>query len=306
MTATTSTTRLLTLAGRSLMGATALASLVGATARADAYSDAVLAQNPAMYYHFQTGFGGAGTTVINSGTKGSVLDGMASAAAILGTAPGPAGTSYPGFQADNLAATFGGSNNIALSQSEVRGAINGSSAVTVEMWLNTRDTTVWQNLFSLSGNKGTALKIDLGPSGRIQVASRRSDASTYTENTIWPALTADTWFHLAIVIDYEHATLSLFKNGAIYGTSQSIAWGETDIATTLSVSATATHPTLGSTLKGSLDEVAIYSTGLTAEQINAHYQASLTASNVPEPATVSMLLGLGAIALFASRRLLSH
>ncbi|RRJ95526.1 LamG domain-containing protein [Opitutaceae bacterium TAV4] len=296
-TTTTKTSLLFTLAGLSIMGV---------TARADAYSDAVLAQNPVMYYRFQTGFGESGSTVINSGSTGATINGTASAASILNTTGGPSGITHPGFQTNNLAATFNGSDNVTLSQSDVRSALNGSSAVTVEMWLNTSDATVWQNLFSLAGNKGNALKIDLGPSGRIQVGSRRSDASVYKEITIWPAFTANTWFHLAIVIDYENATLSLFKNGALYGASQTIDWGQTDTNTTLSVSSTATQPTLGSTLKGQLDEMAIYNSGLTAAQIVAHYQASLTTSSVPEPATVSLLLGLGTLALVASRRLIAR
>jgi hypothetical protein len=52
----------------------------------------------------------------------------------------------------------------------------------------------------------------------------------------------------------------------------------------------------GEYFQGGIDEVGYYSSALSAAQIQSHYQAGITPTAVPEPASLT-LLGIGALSV---------
>jgi hypothetical protein len=242
------------------------------------YPQAVLADNPLGYYRMGET---SGTTALDATTPAE--DGVYQNGVTLGIA-GPQAPAYLGFEPTNLGAQFDGVNDRLEITSFT--TLN-DAAYTFEIW------------FKENGQVG-----DLGyVGGRGSGASLAYDAiglhlgqliffdGADVFHPLGPFPTPNAWHHLAYT--RSGSTVRVYLNGALvsnltstasYGTSDRITVGDRPGDTG------AITPFLGS-----LDELAIYNTALTAEQIFEHFAA-------PEPSALALTaFALGAMLLRRAR-----
>lgn len=292
------------LAGRLL--ALLAASALPFVAQAAAYTDAVLAGNPVVYYQFQ----GTGTTVTDSGS--AAINGTASSTATQGTS-GPTGA---GFSSGNTGVTIVRNTTtadsfVSLSTASLRSELNGASAVSVELWINPATIVPNQGLFNIpitaSGTYAAGLGIDLwSGNGSIRLSGRSQSTDAFQSQIFAAGITSSSWTHLVAIFDYANDTLSLYVNGVSVG-SQNVNFG----SETLNIAAgtggivdtylgrNAQSGAAANSYGGGIDEFALYNYALSAGDVLAHY----TASTIPEPSTLGTLIGGAAIAVaFVSRR----
>ena len=228
------------------------------------YSDEVLVDNPVAYWRLGEPNGDS-IAIDEKGTYngtyiGSPLGGVA------------------GALADNTAVTFNGSSQYVR-------AANGSSLAfpnttfSVEFWFKASTLAASQFIVAKDGggvgngwsvylnNLGSISTVAKGITGNF-AASRLTVATTFGDNV---------WHHVVTVIKTDTVTTGNNDILAIYidGISQSLTanTGTTPyVAPTLEVEIG--RRSSGNYLTGSVDEVAIYSSALSAARILAHYQAA--------------------------------
>ncbi|WP_043584812.1 LamG-like jellyroll fold domain-containing protein [Geminisphaera colitermitum] len=290
---------------------------------ADAYSDAVLGDNPLVYFRFD----GSGSTVTNSGSATTIsgtLAGWTNATNVTQNSDnGLNGASFPGLDATNtgLALTRSTTNpaGVSINNATIASAINGQSAVSVEFFFkNTASMGGTQTIFNIpgytSGSYAAGLVVEVVNSDlRITGRSVGTDTFANVNKTFAEVLpSAGTWVHIVAIFDIGNDSLKIYKNGALFGT-QSIVCSSDTINYTSSTGSTGSSElawigrngnstaAAANPIGASIDEFAIYKGALSADAIAAHYAAAITA--VPEPATTGLLVG-GAMALliFVLRR----
>jgi hypothetical protein len=270
-----------------------------ATAWADAYSTAVLADNPFGYWRMQETEGdgvnsGSDTTTLQHSADGITLD-----------FAGPSGDLFPGFDSNNNSTYYSGNtagNGFSRIGDETKPAdyaYDMTGALTVETWIKAADVSTTGNRvimadFHNTNNHRAFMLYQNGSSLRFSVSGDGATAITLNKSG---ALTADTWLHVVGVFRPSEA-IELYLNGELISSNTS------DIPASLFnskyssyVGAQWTSYNSGSWFQGGIDEAAIYDTALSAEQIKNHYDA---ATVVPEPGSLT-LITLGGL-LFARRR----
>ncbi|MBS1845823.1 MAG: PKD domain-containing protein [Actinobacteria bacterium] len=209
-----------------------------------------------------------------SGTTLADSVGSANATAFNGVA---LNVSHPLTSDTNTAATFDGSNDYASAAVN----LSGTSKVTIEFWLrwnellyNSNNDQVLELTNNLNNNNGGFL---INPAsstsgGRFEVAIGRG---TSRNNIYFTRPSTLTWHHYAIVIETTAAAANQIV-AYVDGKVVSVAKGSSGTGAGNFANSTLYFMSRGGTTQfapGSLDELAIYNTALSATQIAAHYAA---------------------------------
>ena len=231
------------------------------------FEAATVANLPLAYYRLNE-MGNVQTLATNRGTGGAIHDGVYQAAAISGAA-GAVGTDP---------AVSGPSGKVTVPYDA---ALNPPGPFTVEAWL--------KPAAALTGGTLTC------PLSSVHIASPRSGWLVYQSATGWNfrtynqngtatlvnitgggTLVTNTWYHLVAVWDGTNGYV--YVNGALAATSPATDPSTNFVANpdgAFTIGARSDGPTTFP-YNGVADEVALYSTALTASTIAANYAAATT------------------------------
>ena len=165
----------------------------------------------------------------------------------------------------NAAIFNGSSSGIVLPSSLNTNVINATGAFSISMWINTNSLSAIQYLFCAN----TSSNIDLSINGNNQGVGKiiwtiwKDGIYSYLISTT--TITTSAWYH--IVATYNNGSRELFINSASQGTS------------TKTLVESSTEPTLGyrtgsgssERFDGEMDQLRIFPSALTQEQVSALY-----------------------------------
>ncbi len=261
------------------------------------YSNAVLADNPLVYYQLDET---SGTTAANSATTGATYTGT------INTTGGTVTVGQSSFLQGGTAYDFGG------------GFVGSASALTssltewtVEAWVNydsgktsasnflSNDQGGWNDdvLFGIGAENG-GFGVPGGSVGLIQQGNPGT-----TRDVVGDPLTADEWHH--VVVTASASRLDLYIDGLLADSDTAIVNGLTfngadGFGASPNLTIGAARPNSGDggyrPYDGLLDEVAIYGSVLDQTAITGHYNAGINEApiqNVPEPASIAIWSILG-------------
>ena len=271
-----------------------LGSLALTRAQAANYRKTVLNDGPTAYWRLNE-------------TGGSVADNEASASTVFdGTYNGllPAdyaqagpneGGGYLGFEAVNNAPRFT-NGGVDLPAAVLP---TGNQPRTYEFWFNADSVSPPVQTFFSHGINATGQRISVTASNsQFSLAVNGHD---YGRN----GLSLSGWNHGVITLPVGSTTSDdwlFYLNGSPLAGLSTLAGAATTINTGAGPGSIGYSIFTSSEYLGLADEFAIYGFELSAAQISAHYQASLTALvPIPEPSSC-VLLGLGSVLLLQQRR----
>ncbi len=251
--------------------------IAAAPASASPYTDAVLANNPLAYFQFNET---SGTVADNTGSLMAAADGT------FGTGVTPNQASYDA----NLGTAY------AFSGGAVRVPDNaafdvGTGPFSVEMWFNTNNDARG-DLFTYKGGGG-----DFGIQSNSQGDPAGFDASvTAYFNAPNGTAGADKglWHHV-VVTRGAASIFNLYIDGALASSgTDGDSW---NIANDILIGSnhSGNPSNIAIAFDGLIDEVAIYDTALSANDVANHFAAATAI--VPEPASIAIwsLLGLAGL-----------
>lgn len=152
----------------------------------------------------------------------------------------------------------------------------GTASFTVEGWINrgtVGEADKWRWIATkesiVDPRDGWALAVAPGSSGSPQtIYFNRFSGGTEHVVTSTTATVAGTWYHFAAT--YDGATMRMYVNGALEGsTASTLSIPNTTFPMRMSSAA----PPSVHRFSGRIDEIAVYSTALSAPQIAEHYRA---------------------------------
>jgi hypothetical protein len=235
------------------------------------YSDAVVADGPRGYWRL----GDAASPAVDAsglGSPGTYNGGVV--LGVTGALPGEADT----------AARLDGVNDLVTMGDPASGVLDfGTGDFSIELWARTPvngERTLAAKRGSGGGSWLLTVTDDSGHAGQIRAGV--SDGVTGRQVYSTRGIDDGAWHHVVVVVDRDSA-LRFYVDG--------LGAGEATNPPSGSVSNTGAFQ-LGKVsgyahLSGDLDEVAVYGTALTAEQVAAHYGAA-----EPDiPATVTVMSG---------------
>jgi hypothetical protein len=233
------------------MGAGSTGAGVGITT----YRDAVLTDTPVSYWRLWD----TGTTAVDArGVSNGTINGSPTT-----------GVTSPISDTGAKAMTFNGSTtqNITIPHQAAL-AITGD--MTIEAWLNMSSTAAINGILTkcqAAGNPNPfEYRVSSGtPTNQLVIDS----GSSFTVLASPGNLTAATWQLVAVTIT-SGGTYGFYVNGALVGTTSNTATTRTDGGLQLMI---AGRQDSSYGLSGSICEVAIYNTVLTATRLLAHYNA---------------------------------
>ena len=232
------------------------------TALASAYSDAVLADNPLVYYQLNEA---SGTTAANSAATGSTYDGTYNNVTL--NAAGP--SSF----LDKAAVLDGTTSSITLPA-----LTNGLTAITIELWLNCASFTADNAncIYMTDGWQPGSLHYQFAPpnwTGNMPLGTAAFGAYTGSGGAYSPAVAPGQWHHL--VVTSGAGSTTFFLDGVAAAPSAETimanlvqahigAWGGND-----------RH------LQGSVSQFSLYNKALSASHVIAHYNAGIAGTATP-------------------------
>lgn len=264
---------------KTVLTATLAALAFAGTASAAHYSAEVLADNPIAYYRL----GEASGTTANDASPNN-NDGT-----YVGTVTqGSTGALSP---ADpNTAVDFNGTgrvDSVALFDP-------AATDFTVEFWINNSAATAGDTIVSQADGTGTGRSWAYGfaSGGGYGISSFLAGVDTFSG---FGVLSFGTWYHIALVVTDQGATSDLqwYLNGVAVGGGTGVGIESAD-----GIVKIAAAKDNSGVVDGVLDEVAIYTSALTAERIEEHYNSRF--EPIPEPATLA--LALVGVAILGGRR----
>jgi hypothetical protein len=301
---TTATPRLI------LMGLS-VAVLFGAasTARAD-YASTVVGDGAVGYWRLDE----SGATAVNSGSAGTSLDGTyqnfgpgvnQGTQQVPGLIVGDSDTAAEFNPNLNNQGTHNASANI-ITGGNVLGSGVFSANWTIEAWFVRDSTQQWGALFTNNtvGNEGSAPVLTFNDSSNLLGINQAGVSATNISVDLGAAHFGDV-IYVALT-----KTGGNTINSAVFDVYVSIAGASMLHASGANYWTLTPHDgfainnhwgAASQGIDGTIDEVAIYGSALTAAQVQAHADAGFIEAVVPEPASMG-LLGLGALALVRRRR----
>ncbi len=192
-------------------------------------------------------------------------------------------------------------------------AINGASAVTLTSWIRFESGDLrggqYDNIFFLSrvglsnpgaGNLWANVRNDAGNVGKLLIGGRSQAGESFREATHPTVLAAGQWHLVAAIFDYANDQIRISIDGGALQTF-SVNWNASayvneanpsTVVDTLSRSDGAAN----SFWKGYIDDVAVFNSALTQDDITFLYENGLVA--IPEPTTL-LSASLGIIGAWA-------
>jgi hypothetical protein len=212
------------------------------------------AQTPAALWTFDAG----------SGTTAADSSGNNRTATLTGGA---------GWTSSAKIGAFALNLNGAAQYAQASGAaVNTSNSFTAAAWVRLNSTVGYQTVLSIDGNNVSGFYLQLsGANGRF-VFNRLASDSTSAASTVASATAAPatgTWYHLAGVYNKSANTIALYVNGVLQqSVSYTPKWranGNTAIGRARFNGGNVDY------LNGSIDDARLYSSALTAGQIQTLY-----------------------------------
>jgi len=282
------------------------------------YAELIRRDGPVAHWSFGES---EGTETAASLSSGETLSGHLEGQATLGN-PGPTGDEYPLFDERNQSLTIAGAKNFVRvrdpGDESLLDFANGE-AITIEAWVNPstvgNDQQVYiigkgrtQNKEFGSDNQNYALRLrGMGGTARVSFLFRKSATALSPQafhrwNSDLGFLVDGTWHHVAIVYEFgKPENVRAYVDGQPSGGSWDMGGATTDppvvdndevwIGSSMGGS-------LGNTLVGRIDEVAIYRKALDDQRLRDRYQAIrpdpieaefAAAANLPPGAVVTQL-----------------
>jgi len=239
---------------------------------------------------------------------------------VTGTLYGPNGTQTSGPTYSSVTPfSYTGNKSLKLDGTDdhmrfgfqtVGQAINGASAVTLTMWIRFEDNGdlrggEFDNSFFTSrvgsANSGASnivgyVRHDTGNNAKVEFGGRDQSGAAYQAGTNSTVLTAGAWHFVVGILDYANDKVQISIDG---GTLQSFNVSFASSTYLNSTPASSVYDAVGGganvetyPFKGSVDELGIFTSALSQDDITYFYQNGLNA--VPEPSSI----GLGALGLF--------
>jgi hypothetical protein len=210
------------------------------------YSQVVLSDQPSSYWKLDEA---AGTSVTDS------------AGAVTGTYyAGPLLNQVTDVKDAGTAVTLDGVDD-SLGWGDYYD-FTGTAPFTIELWAKRTVYAGNQGLIShWQSGSGNGWYLGTFGSGGSFYVDRYNSSSVGVELTTTTPLQVGRWYHL--VATYDGTTLRAYVNGGLEG---SVASGQSLSNTPVAI---ATNPNF----KGSMDEIAVYSSALSAQQVTEHYNA---------------------------------
>ncbi|MEX0818597.1 MAG: DUF1553 domain-containing protein [Pirellulaceae bacterium] len=287
-------------------------------APAQSYAELIREDHPVAHWSFGESEGLETAAELPDGAS---LIGRLEGKASLGN-PGPTGDVYPLFDRVNTALTIGGAKSLVRvpdpGDDSLLDFTNGE-AITIEAWVNpatlSNDQQVYivgkgrtQNKDFASDNQNYALRLrGIGGTARVSFLFRKattpqSPQAFHRWNSDVGFLVDGTWHHVAIVYEFgKPEKVRAYVDGQLSGGSWDMGGPTTDppvvdnddvwIGASMGGS-------LGSTLVGRIDEVAIYRQALDDQRLRDRYQALkpdpveaefAAAANLPPETVVTQL-----------------
>lgn len=244
----------------SLAGWLSLASQLAA-----AYPDLVLADNPLGYWRLaDSGTSGDSPPVVNLGSAGAAANGSYINFVFLG---------QPGALAagNDTAVSFPAQGYVGVPWIE---ALNPAGAFTVEAWVKPNSTVVdYYSLLSsinFSDTSRAGWQFYQTPTNQWEFRVGSEESATYLATATGGTVTPGQWTHIAGVYDGTN-TITLYVNGQAAASATLTGPYSPNTSTPLGMAARILPTGVDRYLACTLDEVAIYSSALSAETIAAHY-----------------------------------
>lgn len=223
------------------------------------YQNVVLADVPLAYYRLDEA---SGTSAADN--SGNSYTGTYSASGVT-LAQAGALTYDP-----DTAALFDGIAGTMTCPSGV--TIGGLTAISIEAWVKLSNTSFSAPATVAATSNATGLQgfnVQIPAGASLLKFNIGSGGSAYTLTTSY-TFSAGTWYY--IVATWDGSTMTLYVNGVSIGT---LTLSGGSITAPSHAPAWAFNPTSGAQfLPGTLDEVALYTTALSAARVLAHYQAA--------------------------------
>lgn len=245
-----------------MTGTAAWLSLTTANAADPAYPATIQSQNPIAYWRFNDGVTApVYDTAANLGSLGTAADGLYNSA----THPVPTG----------LAASASGGTASAMSGGQhiripFNADLNPSESFSVEAWLRPNDVLTGTTLTCAlsSGHFGSPRAgwlIYQGAAGfNFRMFNQNGTTASVNISGGGP-LTAGTWYH--VVATYDGSTAVVYVNGSEVVRDTPTGY----VAPTDGAFAIGMRADNSFVWSGQADEVALYGTALTADQVTAHF-----------------------------------
>jgi Concanavalin A-like lectin/glucanases superfamily/Fibronectin type III domain len=239
-------------------------------ALATGYSSTILADSPAAYWRLDESSGTSAADATSHSNTGTYTGGftLGQPGALFG-------------DADTAVKLDGASGYVSVPNS----ATLQTSQVSIELWIKKLTETPWGAYVSKNIAYGGAAGsswfqlLNYGTTGRLQFRVTGDDSPSSLQSS--STLSLNTWYY--VVATYDGTTAKLYVNGSL--------------DSTLAITATPTQTTnplnIGRRPDGYynnavLDEVAIYSSALSATQIGTHWGASVNPPGAPTSLTVTI------------------
>jgi hypothetical protein len=229
------------------------------------YSDEILSDSPAAFWRL----GEASGTVADD--EASTNNGTYQNGVTLGQSGALAADA-------NKAVSFDGVNDIVSVAHST--SLNATSGVTIEAWVKRSKTGAWQNILAKPGNGAVAAQnYALWINTTNQPVAYFGNGSSSISATA-PAIDTN-WHH--IVATYDETTAKVYIDGVLRASANSNIQLTTNTQPLLIGRTTDNNRIFG----GTLDEVAVYRTALSAARIGAHYQRANAGDTIPPVVTLS-------------------
>jgi len=237
-----------------------------ASAAPGSYRDEVLADNPVSYWRLGEAPGASAAPDELGANAGSYLGGVT-----LGQAGAIAND-------PNTAPSLNGTDSYVKVNSSP--SLSMATAVTEEAWVKRSRSGVWQVVLGKAANGQSKLEnysLWLNTSNKAQAFF--GNGTTYASVTSTVAL--DTNWHY-LVVTYDNASAKLYLDGQLNASSSSSVQLTPNSDPLYIGRSTGTTAFFG----GQIDEVAVYSTALSATRVQAHY-AKGAADTTPPAVTLA-------------------